>query len=391
MKSKRTLSVLLVLSILVLSSCQSIGMLDVAGEINSDFQPYLEPSEYCNCDNPLIIEKANEIREEVIAQSMEKDLTEEELNRRIAVRSFYFVRDEIPFSSVFEFEEASETLEKEYGNCFTKSNLFASLCRANGIPARFHLIEISGKAVSDVMPKMGGLYQSENAELRHSVAEIYVGERWIRADCTRDRYLSPERSYEWDGRKDTPENPFKTKEIGTFANIDPKKVKAIKSKDDKIWKAAGNILLVYIDDLRFERSGKRAFNKEELAEIGEETLQYSKLQMRHKGNLSSVLLYFRILNGLGRMKIDLLEKTPQRVVFTTPNPLSDNSYLIYAKCLEGGARSIDPGINYEVRKNGEQFEICMTSDSEGSILAYLDILHCILKLVVNMIYTLWTR
>ena len=218
-----------------------------------------------------------------------------------------------------------------------------------------------------------------------------MGGRWIRADCTRDRYLSPERSYTWHGRKDTQENPFKIGEIGTFANIDPKKVKAIKSKDDVIWKAAGNILLVYIDDLRFERSGKRAFNKEELAEIGEETLQYSKLQMRHKGNLSSVLLYFRILNGLGGMKIDLLEKTPQRVVFTTPNPLSDNSYLIYAKCLEGGARSIDPGINYEVRKNGEQFEICMTSDSEGSILAYLDILHCILKLVVNMIYTLWTR
>jgi hypothetical protein len=149
--------------------------------------------------------------------------------------------------------------------------------------------------------------------------------------------------------------------------------------------------LVYIDDLRFERSGKRAFNEEELAEIGERTLQYSKLQMRHKGNLRSVLFYFRILNGLGGMKIDLLEKTPQRVVFTTPNPLSDNSYLVYAKCLEGGARSIDPGINYEVRKNGERFEICMTSNSEGSILAYLDILRCILKLVVNMIYTLWTR
>ncbi len=343
MKSKRILSALLVLSILLLFYCQSIITMGAVEEINSYFQPYLEPSEYCNCDNPLIIHKANGIREEVITQSMEKDLTEEELDRIIAVGSFYFVRDEIPFSTVFEFEPASETLEKEYGNCFTKSNLFVSLCRANGIPARFHLIEISGKAIGDVTPKMGGLYQSENGKLRHSVVEIYLGGRWIRADCTRDRYLFPERSYEWDGTEDTPENPFKTKEVETFANIDPKKIKAIKSKDDKIWKAAGNILLVYIDDLRFERSGKRALNEEKLAEIGEETLQYGKLQTRHKGDLNSVLFYFRILNGLGGMKMDVLEKMPQRVVFTTPNPLSDNSYLVYAKCLGGGARSIDPG------------------------------------------------
>jgi len=386
-KIKKIISVL-VLFALVISFCPNIGTTETIEEINSDFQVYLEPSEYCDSDNPLIIKKANEIREEVIAQSMGR-LTKEELNRRIAVRSFYFVRDEIPFSTVFEFEKASETLGKGYGNCFTKSNLLASLCRANGIPARFHLIEISGKAVSDVTPKTGGLYQSENAELRHSVAEIYLDGRWVKADCTRDKYLSPERSYEWDGMTDTPENPFKTKEIGTFANIDPETVKAIKSREDKIWKVTGNILLVYIDDLRFERSGKRAFNEEELAEIGKETLECSRLQMRHEGNLDSALLYIRILNRLGGMKIDLLEKTPQRVVFTTQNPFSDNSYLIYAKSLEGGARSIDPDINFEVRKSGDRFEIYMTSDSEGSVLAYLDILRNILKVVVNMIYTLW--
>ena len=95
--------------------------------IRDPMEAYLARSRYIDWDSPPISRKAAELRA----------ASGDEL--ALAAEIFRFVRDEIRHSWDAQDRRvtisASDALREGVGLCWTKSNLLAALCRANGIPA----------------------------------------------------------------------------------------------------------------------------------------------------------------------------------------------------------------------------------------------------------------
>ena len=106
----------------------------------SGLEEYLKPTELCDCGNPEIINKSNEL---IGQDSKPKDA---------AIKIFNFIRDEIPFEANKVDEKASDTLQRGSGFCVTKSNLQIALLRAIGIPARYHHVHLRKEILSGVIP-----------------------------------------------------------------------------------------------------------------------------------------------------------------------------------------------------------------------------------------------
>jgi transglutaminase-like putative cysteine protease len=89
--------------------------------------PYLEPSEYIDFDDPEVAAKAAALAAGA------------ETGEEVARSCFLFVRDRIRHSWDFRMNpvtcRASEVLRHGTGYCYAKSHLLAALLRANGIPA----------------------------------------------------------------------------------------------------------------------------------------------------------------------------------------------------------------------------------------------------------------
>lgn len=88
---------------------------------------YLEKSRYIDWDSPAVARKAAELRAGSRGEAA------------LAEAIFCFVRDEIRHSWDARDSRvtisASDALREGVGLCWTKANLLAALCRANGIPA----------------------------------------------------------------------------------------------------------------------------------------------------------------------------------------------------------------------------------------------------------------
>ena len=101
---------------------------------------YLESSEYIDCNNSQIIEKAAYLSQGISDQEM------------IAKRCFEYVRDKIKHSWDFKLNpvtcKASDVLKYGTGYCYAKSHLLAALLRANNIPAGlcYQRVTITDKA-----------------------------------------------------------------------------------------------------------------------------------------------------------------------------------------------------------------------------------------------------
>jgi transglutaminase-like putative cysteine protease len=119
---------------------------------------------------------------------------------------FDFVRDEIVYNFAPDVKDrrdfrASHTLEMGNGFCMQKAALFAALCRASGIPARIGFQDIADYKITGPFLEL----MQTNQLTHHGMSAVYLGGRWLRADCTLDRGLVHRKNYrlvEFDGRHD---------------------------------------------------------------------------------------------------------------------------------------------------------------------------------------------
>lgn len=131
----------------------------------------MKPIKYSDYENPVIINKANELTTGL-------STTEEKLEKL-----FYYVRDEIAFGFHPETDHltASEIVKRKMGQCNNKSTVMLALCQALGIPAKIHFSLIKKEIqqglftgfVFDHMPKF----------ISHSWIDVELDGRTVRLDA----------------------------------------------------------------------------------------------------------------------------------------------------------------------------------------------------------------
>lgn len=133
--------------------------------MNEELLRYLELSEYINYDNDAVRKQADSL----------KSNSENELD--LVRNTYHFVRDNIKHSWDVQDKRvtvsASDVLKEGVGICWAKSNLFAALLRANGIPCGFSHQRLT---LGDT-PDTGYCI--------HSLNTVYLSSlnKWIRLDA----------------------------------------------------------------------------------------------------------------------------------------------------------------------------------------------------------------
>ncbi len=171
-------------------------------KVNSVLTEYIEPTEFCDCRNDVIIKKSNEL---IGQTSIPKDA---------AIKIFNFVRDEIPFEAYRADERASDTLQRGTGFCVTKSNLQIALLRAIGIPARYHHVHLRKEILSGVIPAASLDLIPEGVITYHPWCECYLNNNWVSCEALYPKKLVSELrqggfitkeqipTIDWDGETD---------------------------------------------------------------------------------------------------------------------------------------------------------------------------------------------
>jgi len=151
-----------------------------------ELEGFLCPTSLCDSQHAAVVAKADSLHREAAS------------TRHLAVLVFEFVRDSVRHEWVSSAQPASTTLQTRRGDCWPKSILQVALLRASGIPSRFRWFEYRKSAFRELVPTF--VYQRLADPFPfHSVAEIYLEGRWLLADATFDRQLSPERAQDWNG------------------------------------------------------------------------------------------------------------------------------------------------------------------------------------------------
>ena len=342
---------------------------------------YLGESKLCDFSHENIQKLAAKLRQEIDSR-----LSGEDFERELAVKIFYYVRDNIKFGQPLKYR-ASDAFEEGIGQCYTKSNLMVALLRASHIPSRFAFTYISGEALADISPP-GGQFSSRS-EVPHPVAEVYLGGRWFRADCTRDRYLSPDRVFEWDGKESTPRHPFLLREGGTYAFLDeiallPKVLGSRSKITQMIFKMSLDTFSLYVDNIRFKASGVRAVSDENLRKMETNACEAGKsLPINHKGNLKAMsYIILRMLKSLGS-DAEVAEKGKHRLHLKSYASPGDD-FRIGEGFLSGLVWRINPEANMETSVDGKSSSrdiiITLEDNKHTSLLIYWDMLRLSLSL-----------
>ena len=144
--------------------------------IPEEMTKYLQPTEFCDCNNEEIIKHA---------QMMSKGAS---TSKEKAVKIFYFVRDKIPFGVDSPDTKASVTLKKGYGYCVTKTNLQIALLRSIGIPSRYHQVVLNKEILKGILPNT--VYKMVDEKIwYHPWCECYRSDKWIPNDTVFDKRL----------------------------------------------------------------------------------------------------------------------------------------------------------------------------------------------------------
>lgn len=161
---------------------------------------YLKETIYCDSQNILIKQKAEEIT---------KDLHDK---RDMAITIFYWVRDNIKYRVGFWQKSASDTLKNGVGTCTNKANLFVAFCRAKNIPSGYGIMKVYGQEYFG--PIVLPLFKKKINEIStHVYACCFLENKWVRCDPSADRELSEKTSYfnsqstlvDWNGYSDAME------------------------------------------------------------------------------------------------------------------------------------------------------------------------------------------
>jgi transglutaminase-like putative cysteine protease len=126
--------------------------------------------------------------------------------REAAVRLFGFVRDGFRYSAFAPFQtlrdyEGASLLKRGHGFCTQKSALLVALCRASGIPARFHFADL----VNHNLPGRLGEVLGSNVMIFHTYAEIRLEGHWFKATPSFEKSLCERMGWytaDFDGRGD---------------------------------------------------------------------------------------------------------------------------------------------------------------------------------------------
>lgn len=156
---------------------------------------YLQASEFCDSDSPLIQRAARNILFQTSKDPQEM------------IRSlFYWVRDNIEYHVGLKGKKASETLLEGSGSCSHKANLFIALLRAVGIPAGFMLLEVQTRSYfgPTALERFKRFFSEKSL---HIYSAVFLQDRWIELDNTDDirmghgfYHLSPQcKPVEWNG------------------------------------------------------------------------------------------------------------------------------------------------------------------------------------------------
>ena len=198
-----------------------------SGEI--DLDDFLVSSPLCDSDNLELIQKA-------------QDLTNNLPNdKEKAIKIFYFIRDKFLYKTDPFFKSASDTLQKGYGDCVSKSHLQIAILRAIKIPARFHIIYLKFDVLMPFFPRWIN-ERSASKVVHHSFCECFLNGKWIACDCTFDKMLlngarskgliKEQNAYsqiDWDGEHDLELlSKWKIDDGGTFTTIDENREKVKK-------------------------------------------------------------------------------------------------------------------------------------------------------------------
>ena len=190
-----------------------------SGEINLD--DYLVSSPLCDSDNLELIQKT-------------QDLTNNLPNdKEKAIKIFYFLRDNFLYKTDPFFKSASDTLQKGYGDCASKSHLQIAMLRTIKIPARFHIIYLKFDVLKPFLPWWINKLSASRV-VHHSFCECFLNGKWIACDSTFDKMLldgarskgliKEQNAYsqiEWDGEHDLEALiQWKIDDKGFFATID---------------------------------------------------------------------------------------------------------------------------------------------------------------------------
>jgi transglutaminase-like putative cysteine protease len=155
----------------------------------------LQSTIYCDCAHPDI---------QSIAVSLKED---EEDSVAIAMRTFYFVRDNISFGFDLFQRKASDTLKKRYGACWNKSLLLVALLRHNQIPAQLGSIPLKR---SFIKPAIGYWHRLANNPYNHCRVHAYIKSSWTILDPVLDKVsyntfffpLGVKWEIDWNGKDD---------------------------------------------------------------------------------------------------------------------------------------------------------------------------------------------
>jgi transglutaminase-like putative cysteine protease len=161
---------------------------------------FLEPTAFVDSDAPEVIAFAREV-------------CAGEADERVkAVRLYYAVRDRITYTPYCDFRSpevyrASACLARGSGFCVAKAALLAAASRAAGIAARVGFADVRNHLVT---PRLRALMGSD-VFYYHGYAELYLGQRWLKATPAFDRALCERFGVlplEFDGRADSLFQPY---------------------------------------------------------------------------------------------------------------------------------------------------------------------------------------
>jgi hypothetical protein len=339
--------------------------------MNTEPEGCLAESEFCDWGDEGIMRLAADLR----SRSADE--------REYAVNAFYWVRDNVFYAMGSDQPwRASDTLRQRHGNCWSKSNLLVALCRASGIPAKFQVQRISGDSTRDITPRFSPAF---GYRVTHTAALLFLGSRWVRADCTRDRCLP--RACEFDGRSDTPEHPFLIKEGPAITDIREIYEQEMK-KRGRIRKASKHVRLLGLldwgtmlwnidtDEVRFSTSGRRALPEEEVERMCRDICDKAREQfgIRHRGSLRVCMFASKRLGRLTGVKSRVVSRTKDRCAFVCDRGFPGKCREAVTSFMNGVMRGINPGTDWVIGE-GDGLHGEMVSDGSGShVLPMLELL-----------------
>jgi hypothetical protein len=145
-------------------------------QVLKETEAYLKPTELCDCDTNEIMNKAKELSLDA-KSSIEA-----------AINIFNFVRDEITFKFDFPSVKASETLQKGYGFCVTKTNLQVALLRAIKIPSRYHQVKLHKDVLKGILAD--SIHKKMDEIIwYHPWCECNCSGKWVACDSMFDTAL----------------------------------------------------------------------------------------------------------------------------------------------------------------------------------------------------------